>query len=144
MGPEVIVVLLMAAAVLAWLVMFVVALVEIVKHRQISGGGKVVWVLIAAGGVVGISVSGAGVGVVNTISTRTTAEIGDVTLRTASEVAVWAKGNAAITSDVISADLDRGRRGGRCGLGRGLGRGKPHRQPDAARWPARRRLRAGL
>ena len=47
MGPDVIVVLLMAAAVLAWLVMFVVALVEIIKHRQISGGGKVVWVLIA-------------------------------------------------------------------------------------------------
>jgi hypothetical protein len=37
---------LMAAAVIAWLVMFVVALVEIIRHRRISGGGKVVWVLI--------------------------------------------------------------------------------------------------
>ncbi len=37
----------MAAAVIAWLVMFVVSLVEIVRHRRISGGGKVVWVLIA-------------------------------------------------------------------------------------------------
>lgn len=42
-----IVLLLMLFVAVAWLVMFVVALFEIIKHRTISGGSKVLWIIIS-------------------------------------------------------------------------------------------------
>ncbi|HIW90123.1 MAG TPA: PLDc N-terminal domain-containing protein [Candidatus Corynebacterium avicola] len=46
-GIAFILLVLMAAAVIAWLVMFLLALFEILKHRTITGGSKVVWIIIS-------------------------------------------------------------------------------------------------